>query len=154
MEWARVPNIETNLALSPKTDRSTLIQCGIAVLGVSLLVPPFLQWPAVDYGISQICAVGGGAIVVLAAATKIRLCAWQLWVQVLLGLGITGAGLFVGPHSIWYEEGFPIVVGLSTAFLAGAHVDHLLQVMHAMRLHGQQASASEAGRTRLAFVER
>ena len=148
--------IETNLALPPsrETDRSMLIQYGIAGLGTSLLVPPFLQWPVVDHGLPQVCAFGGGVIVVLASIAKIRLCAWQLWAQVLLGIGIASVGLFVGSHSIWYEEGLPIVVGLATAFLAGAHADHLQQAMQLMRLRGPRLSPATAGRPRLVHASR
>jgi hypothetical protein len=134
--------IETNLALSDllETDRSMLIQYWIAGLGASLLVPPFLHWPVVDHGLPQVCAVGGGAIVVLALVAKIRLCAWQLWAQIIIGIGIAGVGLFVGSDSIWYEEGLPIVVGLAMAFLAGAHTDRLQQSRQLMRPSGPQPS--------------
>ena len=88
-------------------------------------------------------AAGGGAVVLLAFVAKIQLCAWQLWAQVLLGLGIAIIDLFVGSHSIWYEEGLPIVVGLSTAFLAGAQAGYLPQTLQFMKIRGSAGVASD-----------
>jgi hypothetical protein len=136
-------NTETDLVFrpSPKTDRS-MIQYGIIALGTSLLVPPLLKWPVVDNALSQVCAAGGGAVVLLGFVAKIQLRAWQLWAQVLLGLGIASIDLIVGSHSIWYEEGLPIVVGLSTAFLAGAQADYLSRTLEFMKIRGSADVAS------------
>src|SRR5258705_12411767 len=107
-------NTETDLVFrpSPKTDRSMLIQYGIIALGTSLLVPPLLKWPVVDNALSQVCAAGGGAVVLLGFVAKIRLRSWQLWARVLLGLGIPSIDLLVGSHSMRTAEGLPISVGL------------------------------------------
>ena len=131
-------NTETDLVFqpSPKTDRSMLIQYGIIALGTNLLVPPLLKWPVIDNALSQVCAGGGGAVVLLGFVAKIQLRAWQLWAQVLLGLGIASIDLIVGSHSMWYEEGLPIVVGLSIAFLAGAQADYLSRTSEFMKIRG------------------
>jgi hypothetical protein len=142
-------NIEPELAFppSPETDWS-MIQYGIIALGTSLLVPPLLKGPVLDNGLSQVCAAGGGAVVLFALVAKIRLRAWQLWAQVLLGLGIASIDLFVGSHSIWYEEGLPIVVGLSTAFLAGSQADYLAQTLQFMKIRSSAGVASECSTAR------
>jgi hypothetical protein len=151
-------NTETDLVFqpSPRTDRSVLVQYGIIALGASLLVPPLLKWPIVDNALSQVCAAGGGAVVLLGFVAKIQLRAWQLWAQVLLGLGlgIASIDLIVGSHSIWYEEGLPIVVGLSIAFLAGAQADCLSLTPEFMRIRGSTDVASDRWTARLVHAKR
>jgi hypothetical protein len=143
----RIPVIDgSNLVRLPiaKTEAVTrLPEYGITVLGVGLFAIPFLGLSSVHYAATWSSVCFGGLVSALALMTNVRLCAWQIWMQAGLGLGIAFVPVFV---NIERHDWTSLIVGTLIFLLAALQADCLdqAQMMHVQH-RGWRAPSPIAG---------
>jgi hypothetical protein len=119
-----------NLPIAKAEEPTLLPEYGIALLGIGLFALPILGPSRLDDAATWSSVCFGGLAVALALVTNVRLCAWQIWMQAGLGLGIAFVPVLanIEPHD-WAS-----LIGGSLIFmLAALQADCLdrAQMMHA-----------------------
>jgi hypothetical protein len=143
----RIPVIDdSNLVNLPiaKTGAPTLLpEYGITVLGIGLFALPFFGMSRLDDAATWSSVCFGGLVAVLALVAQVRLCAWQIWMQGCLGLGIAFVPVFL---NIECHDWVSLIVGTLIFTLAALQADCLdrAQMMQA-QYRGWRAPAPIAG---------
>ena len=109
--------------MNPLTDREDSAINGVnAVLGVILLISPWLIGFEAEQMATWTAIIGGAVIAAMAVAAFMRLAEWEEWTNLVAGLCVVASPWLIGFTAVARAAWTHIIIGAVVALLAAIEI--------------------------------